>query len=109
MKLALTDKQKAAVQDPQVLSTPPPGLYSAFLERYIILQHFIAKYELQVHAYGPFRRNTDDDNTLAREDNERMERDFTDEDSFKHFLMQVRLQLWMMEDDFINKEAKKQQ
>lgn len=101
MESTLTDRQRKILTDPRTIH------YSAddWLKHYIVVRHYVAKYELQVHAYGPFR--TGRDNRDAPYDNNRMERDFplTKYSSFRNFLQQVRFHLWLMEDEFITKRA----
>ena len=103
LKLTLTQEQKAILQEPSLLRG-----YQAIhpaLEQYIVLRHYVAKYELQLHAYGPFRTTRDEKEVLL--DNRRMERDFSSQrhGSFQNFLKQVRFYLWMMEDDMIERRA----
>ena len=72
-----------------------------WLKQFIIVRHYVAKYELQVHAYGPFRTQKQD--LEVQHDNERLERDFPGKKhrAFQNFLKEVRFHLWMMEDDMI--------
>lgn len=100
MESVLTDEQRKLLSDPRALKC-----VDDWLEHYIVVRHYVAKYELQVHAYGPFR--TQKQNPQAEEDNRRMERDFPEKRhrSFRNFLKQVRFHLWMMEDQMITKRA----
>ena len=101
MESCLTPEYRKILSDPRTLE------YSLddWLEHYIVVRHYVAKYELQVHAYGPFRTNKQD--RQAHNDNHRMERDFPMEkhSSFRNFLNQVRFHLWTMEDEMITKRA----
>lgn len=101
MESVLTDEQRKLLSDPRALKCGVDD----WLEHYIVVRHYVAKYELQVHAYGPFR--TRKQNPQAEEDNRRMERDFPEKRhrSFRNFLKQVRFHLWMMEDQMITKRA----
>ena len=53
MEDILTQEQHKKLSDPRKLITD--GV-DDWLEQFIVLRHYVAKYELQVHAYGPFRR-----------------------------------------------------
>ena len=101
METALTAEHHEKLSDPHKLIQ---GL-DDWLVHYIVVRHYVAKYELQVHAYGPFR--TQKQNTKAEHDERRMERDFPMEQhaSFRNFLRQVRFHLWMMEDEMIERRA----
>ena len=107
MESTLTDDHRKILSDPRTLK------YSAddWLEHYIVVRHYVAKYELQVHAYGPFRIEKQDSkhhtDHIVQRDDERMERDFPMKrhKSFRNFLSQVRFHLWMMEDEMITKRA----
>lgn len=101
MESVLTDEQRKLLSDPHALK----GGVDDWLEHYIVVRHYVAKYELQVHAYGPFR--TKQQNQQAEEDNQRMDRDFPEKQhrSFRNFLKQVRFYLWKMEDQMITKRA----
>ena len=101
MESVLTDEQRKLLSDPRALEDGVDD----WLEHYIVVRHYVAKYELQVHAYGPFR--THKQNPQAEEDNQRMDRDFPEKRhrSFRNFLKQVRFHLWMMEDQLITKRA----
>ena len=102
MESTLTAEQKEKLSDPQKLDRQN---VDDWLEHYIVVQHYVAKYELQVHAYGPFRTNSQ--NTEAEHDDSRMDRDFPVKQytSFRNFLKEVRFHLWMMEDELIEKRA----
>lgn len=101
MESVLTDDHRKILSDPRTFK------YSVddWLEHYIVVRHYVAKYELQVHAYGPFR--TDKQDRHAQNDKKRMDRDFPEKhhSSFRNFLNQVRFHLWMMEDEMITKRA----
>ena len=101
MESTLTVRQRKILTDPRTIH------YCAddWLKHYIVLRHYVAKYELQVHAYGPFRSGKE--NKEAFHDDVRMERDFplAKHSSFRNFLQQVRFHLWLMEDEFITKRA----
>lgn len=101
MESTLTDRQRKILTDPRTIH------YCAddWLKHYIVLRHYVAKYELQVHAYGPFRSGKE--NKEALHDDVRMDRDFplAKHSSFRNFLQQVRFHLWLMEDEFITKRA----
>ena len=101
MKSVLTDEQRKKLSDPHELKQ---GI-DDWLEHYIVVRHYVAKYELQVHAYGPFRTREQD--THVEHDERRMDRDFPVKQhrSFRNFLNQVRFHLWMMEDQMITKRA----
>lgn len=101
MESVLTDEQRKILNDPHALQHGVDD----WLEHYIVVRHYVAKYELQVHAYGPFRTNAQ--NALVENDDKRMDRDFPVKQhrSFRHFLNQVRFHLWMMEDQLITKRA----
>ena len=101
MESVLTEEQRKKLSNPHALQQ---GV-GDWLEHYIVVRHYVAKYELQVHAYGPFRTNTQ--NAQVRHDDERMNRDFPKKQhrSFCNFLNQVRFHLWKMEDEMITKRA----
>lgn len=101
MESVLTDEQRKMLSDPHALKCGVDD----WLEHYIVVRHYVAKYELQVHAYGPFRTNKQ--NAHVENDDERMDRDFPIKEhrSFRNFLNQVRFHLWMMEDEMITKRA----
>ena len=96
----LNEQERAAIAAPDEENTQ-----DSLVKHYIFLQHYIAKYELQVHAYGPFRTNKDDH--LAEKDNERLLRDFPHDDSFRKFIKQIRFRLWLMEDQLVKREVEK--
>ena len=101
MESVLTDEQRKLLSDPHKLEDGVDD----WLEHYIVVRHYVAKYELQVHAYGPFR--TKNQEVHVENDDERMERDFPvkQHSSFRNFLNQVRFHLWMMEDQMITNRA----
>jgi len=101
MESVLTDEQRKKLSDQHALQ----GGVDDWLEHYIVVRHYVAKYELQVHAYGPFRTNQQDEH--VENDNRRMDRDFPVKQhrSFRNFLNQVRFHLWMMEDQMITKRT----
>lgn len=101
MESTLTAEHHKKLSDPRKLRQSADD----WLEHYIVVRHYVAKYELQVHAYGPFRTQTQNDE--AEHDKSRMERDFPmdQHSSFHNFLNQVRFHLWMMEDEMIEKRA----
>ena len=102
MEDILTEEQHKQLSDPRLLMT---DRVDDWLEQFIVLRHYIAKYELQVHAYGPFRTNKQNDEVEL--DDARMDRDFPEKHhkSFRNFLKEMRFHLWMMEDEFIEKRA----
>ena len=71
MEDTLTQEQHKKLSDPSKLSK---DVVDDWLEQFIVLRHYVAKYELQVHAYGPFR--IDKQNAEVELDGARMERDF---------------------------------
>ena len=103
MESVLTDDQRKILSDPHRLQHDVDD----WLEHYIVVRHYVAKYELQVHAYGPFRTNNENERHDVENDDQRMDRDFPEEQhrSFRNFLNQVRFHLWMMEDQMITKRA----
>ena len=103
MESVLTDDQRKLLSDPHRLQHDVDD----WLEHYIVVRHYVAKYELQVHAYGPFRTNNENERHDVENDDQRMDRDFPEEQhrSFRNFLNQVRFHLWMMEDQMITKRA----
>ena len=102
MEDILTEEQHKQLSDPRKLMT---DRVDDWLEQFIVLRHYVAKYELQVHAYGPFR--TDKQDAEAELDDARMDRDFPEKhhESFRNFLKEMRFHLWMMEDEFIERRA----
>ena len=102
MESVLTDDQRKILSDPHKLQYGVDD----WLEHYIVVRHYVAKYELQVHAYGPFRTNNQNERDVENDD-KRMDRDFPEEQhrSFRNFLNQVRFHLWKMEDQMITKRA----
>lgn len=105
MESVLTDDQRKILSDPRTFKYSVDDHRDDWLEHFIVVRHYVAKYELQVHAYGPFR--TDKQDMHAQNDNKRMDRDFPEKhhSSFRNFLNQVRFHLWMMEDEMITKRA----
>lgn len=101
MEETLTEDHHKLLKDPLQLSKTSDD----WLEHYVVLRHYVAKYELQVHAYGPFRTN--EQNDKAEDDNRRMERDFpkSKHRAFRKFLNEVRFHLWMMEDEMMERRA----
>ena len=101
MESTLTERHRQILSDPRTLKCSADD----WLKHYIVVRHYVAKYELQVHAYGPFR--TDKQDPAAQDDNERMNRDFPIDkhSSFQNFLRQARFHLWLMEDEMITKRA----
>lgn len=101
MEETLTEDHHELLKDPLQLSKTKDD----WLEHYVVLRHYVAKYELQVHAYGPFRTN--EQNDKAKDDNRRMERDFpkSKHRAFRKFLNEVRFHLWMMEDEMMERRA----
>ena len=102
MEDTLTQEQQKKLSDPSKLKD---GV-NDWLKQFIVLRHDVAKYELQVHAYGPFR--TDKQNAEVELDDARMERDFPEKcwhKGFRNFLKEMRFHLWMMEDEFIERRA----
>ena len=101
MESVLTDEQRKILTDPHKLHHGVDD----WLEHYIVVRHYVAKYELQVHAYGPFRTRKQD--PCVENDDKRMDRDFPVKQhrSFRNFLNQVRFYLWMMEDQMITNRA----
>lgn len=101
MEETLTEDHHKLLKDPLQLSKTSDD----WLEHYVVLRHYVAKYELQVHAYGPFRTN--EQNDKAKDDNRRMERDFpkSKHRAFRKFLNEVRFHLWMMEDEMMERRA----
>ena len=101
MDSTLTDEQKEKLSDPRKLLHERDD----WLQHYIVVRHYIAKYELQVHAYGPFRTNKESNE--AECDDRRMQRDFPMKKhaSFRNFLSEVRFNLWMMEDNIIERRT----
>ena len=97
----LTPEHHAKLKDPRKLKHD----LDDWLEHYIVVRHYVAKYELQIHAYGPFR--TDKQNIEAERDDTRMRRDFPENHhtSFLNFLKEVRFNLWIMEDEMIERRA----
>ena len=102
MEDILTQEQHKKLSNPRKLMMD--GV-DDWLEQFIVLRHYVAKYELQVHAYGPFR--TDKQEAEAELDDVRMDRDFPlrHHESFQKFLKEMRFHLWMMEDEFIERRA----
>ncbi|XP_078366136.1 uncharacterized protein LOC144650355 isoform X2 [Oculina patagonica] len=102
MESILTDRHYRLLRHPQTLQDST----DEWLKHYILVRHHVAKYELQVHAYGPFRTQNNDQ--LVHYDNERMERDFPlkQHKAFRNFLKEVRFHLWMTEDDLIANRAR---
>ena len=102
MEDILTEEQHKQLSDPRKLMT---DRVDDWLEQFIVLQHYVAKYELQVHAYGPFR--TDKQDAEVELDDARMNRDFPGKrhKGFRNFLKEMRFHLWMMEDEFIERRA----
>lgn len=102
MESILTDRHYKLLRHPQTLKDNT----DEWLKHYILVRHHVTKYELQVHAYGPFR--TQKQNKLVHYDNERMERDFPlkQHKAFRNFLKEVRFHLWMTEDDIIADRAR---
>ena len=101
MEETLTEDHHKLLKDPLKLKE----ISDDWLEHYVVLRHYVAKYELQVHAYGPFRTN--EQNDKAEDDNRRMERDFpkSKHRTFRKFLNEVRFHLWMMEDEMMERRA----
>lgn len=101
MDSTLTAEQKEKLRDPRKLLPTRDD----WLQHYIVVRHYIAKYELQVHAYGPFR--TREQGHEAERDDRRMQRDFPMKKhaSFRNFLCEVRFYLWMMEDNIIERRT----
>lgn len=102
MEDTLTDYHHDLLNDPPKLKHHCDD----WLEHFIVVRHYVAKYELQVHAYGPFRTNQQ--NEQAECDDRRMERDFPmkHHSSFRSFLSEVRFHLWLMEDELIERRAR---
>ena len=102
MEDTLTQEQHKKLSDPRKLVKD--GV-DDWLEQFIVLRHYVAKYELQVHAYGPFRTNKQ--NAEVELDDARRDRDFPPENhkGFQKFLKEIRFHLWMMEDEFVERRA----
>ena len=107
MEDTLTQEQHKKLSDPCKLIKD--GVHDDLLKQFIVLRHYVAKYELQVHAYGPFRtakKNAELEVNVELDD-ARRDRDFPPENhkGFQKFLKEIRFHLWLMEDEFIEKRA----
>ena len=97
MESLLTERHYEMLENPRTLQHDA----DEWLKDFIIVRHYVAKYELQVYAYGPFR--TQQQENEVKDDNARKEREFpiNKHGAFHNFLEEVRFHLWMMEDDMI--------
>ena len=110
MEDTLTQEQHKKLSDPRKLIKDGVD-HDDWLKQFIVLRHYVAKYELQVHAYGPFRTVKQKEEAVVMQevklDDARRDRDFPPENhkGFQKFLKEIRFHLWLMEDEFIEKRA----
>ena len=101
LERGIPKKQRERLKDPAFLRDDKK--FSHELQFYVLLRHRLAKYKIQVAAYGPFTpRETGSDGVLSANDR-LMENDFPDDPAFKKFLEEARAHFAEMEYRFVQK------
>ena len=106
LERGIPKEQRERLKDPAFLENDKQ--FSHELQFYVFLRHRLAKYNIQVAAYGPFTpRETGSENPHSDcplSVNDRlMENDFPDDLAFKKFLKEARVHFAEMEYRFVQK------
>ena len=98
IELGLSKELKEGLKDPEFLKDET--CFTPSLKYYVCLRHRLAKYRIQVNAYGPFTRKEAKDQVQL--DHKKMKNDFPHDPSFRRFLEEVRSHFSEMEWNFVN-------
>ena len=107
LERGIPKKKRELLKDPAFLRDDKQ--FSHELQFYVMLRHRLAKYKIQVAAYGPFTpakhadsENPSSDGALLVNDR-LMDNDFPDDPAFKKFLVEARAHFAEMEYRFVQK------